>query len=100
MLTVRVAEAELPARSVTVPVTDWLAPLAVRVVDTGQGTARPDSASEQVKLTVTLVLFQPLPLAAGLWDAVILGAVLSMLMPPTVAEAVLPALSVAVRVTD
>jgi hypothetical protein len=41
-----------------------------------------------------LVLFQPLPLAAGVREALIVGAVLSMLMSLTVLVAVLPALSV------
>lgn len=37
----------------------------------------PDNASEHVKLTVTFVLFQPAPLAAGERDPLIDGAVLS-----------------------
>ena len=48
----------------------------------------------QSKWTVTLVLFQPLALGCGLRLPLICGFVLSMLMPPTVAEeATFPALS-------
>ena len=47
-----------------------------------------------MKKTVTSLLFQPLAFASGLRLPVIIGAVLSMLMPPTVAgEAAFPALS-------
>src|SRR5438045_358702 len=55
----------------------------------------PETASLQVKVTVTSVLFQPAPLAAGVRLPPIAGAVVSML---TVAGSValLPALSTAV----
>ena len=81
-----VAEAVLPAWSVRCRCADWPAPSAVSV--NGQPpvhVATPDSASVPVKVTVTSVLFQPLALAAGAGCAVMVGAVLSMLMPPTVA---------------
>ncbi len=47
--------------------------------------AIPERLSEQANVTVTGVLFQPLPFAAGDWVAVMLGGVLSRL---TVAHAV------------
>jgi hypothetical protein len=62
--------------------------------------ATPESASAHAKLTVTAELFQPAAFGATDRDALMLGAVLSMLMPDTVALALLPALSVAVPVTD
>jgi hypothetical protein len=59
----------------------------------------PDSASEQVKDTVTSVLFQPLAFAGGALLPTIEGMVLSSL---TVTEPLptLPSLSVAVAVFD
>src|SRR5437870_9534967 len=58
---------------------------------------KPESA--QLKETATSVLFQPWEFACGLRLPLIAGAVLSMLMPPTVAgEAALPALSMQVPV--
>ncbi len=87
-----VAEAEFPALSRQVPVTDWPPP-SPRVV--GEGALNtPDKASEQVKLTVTVTLFQPFALAEGNLEPVMTGGVLSMFIPVTVTEAVLPALSV------
>jgi hypothetical protein len=59
-----------------------------------------ESASEPLKLTVTSPLFQPFAFGAGEADALAVGEVLSMLIPLTVAEALLPALSSAVPVTD
>jgi hypothetical protein len=59
-----------------------------------------ESASFPVKVTVTLVLFQPFALAAGVGVALAVGAVLSMLIPLTVVLAVLPALSVAAPLAD
>ena len=51
-------------------------------------------ASAHMKWTVTSLLFQPLAFASGSRLPLICGLVLSMLMPPTVAEAAaLPALS-------
>jgi len=57
--------------------------------------------SAQVKLTVTLVLFQLLALAAGVRPPVITGLVLSMLMFVTLAgAALLPAASLQEPLTD
>ena len=62
--------------------------------------AIPDVASEQVKVTVAVELFQPAVLGAGETDAVITGAVWSTLMPLTVAEVELSAMSLAVPLVD
>jgi hypothetical protein len=94
-----VASAEFPALSVHVPVRDWPAPSVVTVADAGE-LATPESVSLQLKLTVTSVLFQPFAFAAGDCDALADGAVLSMLIPVTVAELVFPALSAQVPVRD
>ncbi len=55
-----VAPAVLPARSVHVPVTDWLTP-SPRVLE-GETLDTPERASVHEKLTVTGTLFQPYPL--------------------------------------
>src|SRR2546422_1477351 len=105
--TVTGVAATLPALSVQSPsletdvpvvsaVSVWLSPETSFV-------STPDRPSAQVKLTVTLVLFQPKALAPGLAAPLITGAVLSMLIPEIVFErAALPALSVhdPVLVTD
>src|SRR6266516_1754688 len=63
--------------SVAARVTDWFAPLAVRVTSSGQ-TATPDRPSEQVKCTVTGPTYQPLlPLVPLMMAPLMLGAVLS-----------------------
>src|SRR5205807_6331818 len=62
--------------------------------------SRPDCTapvSAQVKFTVTSVLFQPLPLAAGVRPPVITGLVLSIFTVTLAIALVLPALSVRVR---
>lgn len=68
----------LSALSTAVPATDWSRPS----VDTATlpppvQALMPDSTSEQVKPTVTSVLFQPAPFAAGFRVALIVGAALS-----------------------
>src|ERR687889_617037 len=56
--------------------------------------AIPDPASVPLKFTLTLALYQPFPLGeAGDTSAVTVGSVLSRLIPLTVAEVVLSALS-------
>src|SRR5204863_8332053 len=60
----------------------------------------PDAPSVDFKLTVTFELFQPAAFGSGKGVAVVTGATLSMLMPLTVADAELPAMSLHVRVTD
>jgi hypothetical protein len=70
----------LPALSVHVPVADWFEP-SVETVWLVVPLAAPESASEQLQLTVTSVLFQPLPFAAGVrLVKAIVGAVASRLM--------------------
>ena len=71
-----VADAELSALSTACRVTDWLRPSPERVLGPGQ-VLMPDNGSEQVKLTVTSLLFQPFELAEGLLDPVMVGALLS-----------------------
>ena len=82
---------ELPALSTQVPVTDWPNP-SPRVVGP-ETDAMPDRASEQLKLTVTGTLFQPFPSGGTDREPVMTGAVRSMLISLTVAEAEFPALS-------
>src|SRR2546428_3599852 len=55
----------LPALSSAVPLADWAAPSALRVIGLVQ-LAIPERRSEQRKLAVTSLLFQPLALAAEL----------------------------------
>ncbi len=63
------------------------------------GTSTPERVSEQLKVTITGLLFHPKPLAADL-ELERLGPVLSMLIPLTVVEAELPAMSVQVPLLD
>jgi hypothetical protein len=87
----------LPATSVQVPLADWPAPSVVNVIGAVQ-LAMPDKASAPLKVTVTLVLFQPAAFGAGDAAAAAVGAVRSIL---TVTEAVRtnPAPFVAVQET-
>ena len=96
MFTVNCVEAVLPATSVAVPRTIWLAP-GVETVCGGGQIATPESVSEQVKVTVTAEVFQPPAFGAGEALAAMVGGVLSML---TVALALdeLPARSTHVAV--
>src|SRR5271168_3163224 len=96
-LTMTLAVAVLPALSVAVPLMVWFAASVETTMGAGQ-TAMPEPESEHVKVTVTLELFQPLALGAGAATAVIVGGVLSI-FTDSVAEAVLPALSVTEPVT-
>ena len=101
LIPLTVAEAEFPARSVHVPVTDWFAASVERIVGAGGlPAARPERLSAHWKLTVTFVLFQPLAFGAGVRAGVTVGGVLSMLIALTVAEAEFPATSVQVPITD
>ncbi len=90
-LTVWVAVAVLPALSVAVPRTAWPAPSS-EMTREGVQEAMPEPVSSHVKETVTLLLFQPL-VAAGDWEARMLGAVLSTLTVTVFAASVLPARS-------
>jgi hypothetical protein len=70
--------AEFPATSETVPLMICPTPSVVTVCGGGQLTT-PDKLSEQVKVTVTGVLFQPVAEASGDCVAVIVGGVKSKL---------------------
>src|SRR4051795_8660896 len=92
MLTAAGSVAVLPASSLTVPVTAWALPSVVTVCGPVQ-LATPDSASEQVKVTVTSDLFQPSALAAGFWVRPMVGDDLSSPNDTVCAVSVLPATS-------
>ena len=69
--------AVFPATSVTVPLITWFAACVLTVSGCGQlpiGAL----AAVQVKLTVTLELFQPFAFAAGEAEAVIVGGVVAI----------------------
>src|SRR5579864_6679073 len=94
----------LPATSMTDRVLVWLAP-SPSAMGEGQGPASPERLSPQVKLMVgrpVAALYQPVAAGlAGLTAAVIVGGVVSTLMPEIVAAVLtLPAMSVTVRETD
>lgn len=78
-LMVTEALAVLPALSVAVPETTWLAPSLVNVCGCGQ-LATPEIASPQVNVTVGFVLFQFAALGAGEMVALIDGGSLSIPM--------------------
>src|SRR5439155_3441118 len=64
--------AVFPALFTAMPETTWPAPSVLTA--TGEGhVAMPELLSEQVKVTVTAVLFQPLEFAAGAATALIVG---------------------------
>lgn len=92
-----VADAELPARSMHVPVTDC-GPSVSRVVGV-ERVSTPDSASVHVKDTVTVELFHPNEFAPGVLEPVIDGRVRSMLMSLSLVLAGLPARSTHVPLT-
>jgi len=98
LMLVSAALAEFPALSRQLPVTDWPEP-SPRVVG-GVTLNTPDKLSVQVKLTVTVTLFQPLRFGPIDLELVIAGGVLSMFIPVTEAEATFPALSVHVPAVD
>ncbi len=72
MLTEAEMLAVLPALSVADPLIARLLPSVDTVVGEVQ-LATPESASAQLKLTVTSVLFQPKPLGTGVSAAAIVG---------------------------
>ena len=93
--------AEFPARSRTVPAAVWL-PATVSTTGLGQAPgAMPDSASEHENVTVTGATRYPAAFGEPEIDAtVIVGAVLSTLIPDTDTNVLLPAASTAVPDTD
>src|SRR6267142_138794 len=76
MLSVTDPSEVFPARSRALPGNTWFAPSAEATIWTGQEST-PLRASEQLKLMVTLLLFQPAALAAGETLAATTGGVLS-----------------------
>src|ERR1051326_4138058 len=82
----------LPALSVHVPAADCPLPSALRTTGAVQKSI-PERLSAPVKLTFTLLLFQPFALAAGKAEATAVGGVRSILMPVTFTDAELPARS-------
>lgn len=72
MLTFTLVVAVTPALSVAVPCTTWFAPSVATVTGDGQ-LFTPTFVSEHVNVTVTLEMFQPLALGAGLSVAVTVG---------------------------
>src|SRR5262249_53000953 len=89
----------LPALSVAVPLTLWFAP-SPRVFGAGQ-VLIPDplALSAQVNATVTSLLYQPLLFAVRSVAAPMVGLVVSILIGPKLALALLPALSAIVPAT-
>src|SRR6185436_8032461 len=85
--------AVLSALSMASPLDDWPAPSPLRVCG-GVHEATPESASVQEKSTTTAVLFHPAALA-GVRDAPMLGAVLSISTVAFFDASTLPARSVA-----
>jgi hypothetical protein len=75
MLIVTLAVEVLPALSLTLRLTVWFVPSVDSVTLAGHVPLSPLMASEQVKLTVTEPLFQPLLFGAGLMAGVIVGDV-------------------------
>ena len=94
-----VTDAEFPALSMQVPVDASFWPSAERIEGL-DAESTPDKVSVQVKLMVTLPLFQPLELGEGDAVPVMVGAVRSMLILLDVVEAEFPATSRHVPVTD
>ena len=70
------------------------------VVPHPEEEAIPVSGSETLHVTVTFPLFQPFAFGEGDRDPVRMGGVWSMLIPLTLVDALLPARSVHVQVTD
>ena len=91
--------AVLPALSVQVPIADWLGP-SDESVWLAFAANTPDRLSAQLQFSATSELFHPLAFAAVRLTKVMIGTPRSILMPPAVAEEVLPALSVQVPETD
>jgi hypothetical protein len=85
-----------PATSVQVPLAEKPVPSVLRITGAVQ-PAMPDSASVPANVTVTLVLFQPAALGAGIADATAVGGVMSSLSVADT-DAASPAPSTAMQV--
>jgi hypothetical protein len=93
-------ELVLPALSMHVPDDDvWAAPSLLTVTGLEQ-LSIPERESSPLKVTATLVLFQPLAFGTGEAATAAVGTVLSIFMPLTVADAEFPARSWQVLLTD
>src|SRR6266511_427548 len=90
----------LPALSLTDAAAVLPAPSPLIVLLAGQAPSMPESASEQAQPMVTSPEYQPAALALVVGVPLRTGATLSMLTGPTVALAMLSALSVAVPSRD
>src|SRR5579864_9285588 len=86
-----------PAISVAWPEIFWFCPSEATNCGVGH-LATPDKLSVQLKVTVTLALFQPAPLGDGAAVAVTTGGVLSIFSVVVETAEVLPAWSVACAV--
>jgi len=86
MLTVAQADVENPELSMAFPQMDWFAPAAVTTTGEEQ-LARGYVPAAQVNVTVTFVLFQPLPFGPGEADAVMDGGTKGVTVNVTVATA-------------
>src|SRR5690349_14054330 len=95
-----VAVVTLPALSATLAVAVRANPSVSMTEGAGTAPARPESASSAAQTCVTGALYQWLAFGAASGAALRFGAVLSTLMPLTVLDAELPALSRAVPTTD
>jgi hypothetical protein len=95
-----VAFVVLPALSETEALAVRFVPSPPRTLSAGHEPLIPESPSEQVQCTVTFALYHPFAFALVVGAPVSDGAVLSMLIPVTLAAAVLPALSSALPDTD
>src|SRR6266536_4173062 len=94
-----VAVVVLPALSDTEALAVRPLPSPLMVLSARTEPARPDSASDAVQWMVTLPWYQPAAFGAVVGAPLRVGATLSILMPLTVALALLSALSTAVPVT-
>src|SRR6476469_2626761 len=95
-----VADRSLPARSLTEELAVRLAPWPWMTLSAGAAPSMPERLSSDVQWIATLSLYQPAAFGPVVGAPLRVGAVVSMLMPLTVASAVLPAASVAVPLTD
>jgi hypothetical protein len=90
-----VALVELPALSLTEAEAVRPVPSLEIVLSAGAAPARPESASLAVQWIMTLLLYQPAPFGLVVGAPVSVGAVLSILIGPTLVDAELSALSTA-----
>src|SRR6476661_8648566 len=95
-----VAVDELPARSETLADAERLSPSLVITLSAGHAPSMPERASLHVQWIVTSPWYQPFPFGAVVGAPLMIGAVLSTLIPDSVTLSLLPATSRAVPVAD